>query len=158
MEADALIGDANLIFCLDLNDYKRMGEMAQSVKDSAAEKVMIDHHLNPVMDCALTISHPQICSTSELIFRIVWQLGDFAHLTNHFAVPVYCGMMTDTGGFTYNSNDPATFFIISQLLTKGFDKDKVYRNVYNNYSENRLRFMGYVMNEQMHLMSGLKDS
>ncbi|MBR6607008.1 MAG: DHH family phosphoesterase [Prevotella sp.] len=156
LEAEALIGDADLLFCLDLNDAKRMGDMGEAVKASTAEKVMIDHHLNPVMDCALTISHPQICSTSELIFRIVWQLGDFAHLTNHFAVPVYCGMMTDTGGFTYNSNDPATFFIISQLLTKGFDKDKVYRNVYNNYSENRLRFMGYVMYEKLCVADGLK--
>lgn len=158
LEADALIGDANLIFCLDLNDYKRMGEMAQSVKDSAAEKVMIDHHLNPQMDCALTISCPHMSSTCELVFRIVWQLGGFQQMDNHFAVPVYCGMMTDTGGFTYNSNDPSTFFIISQLLTKGFDKDKIYRNVYNNYSENRLRFMGYVMYEKLHLISGLKAS
>lgn len=156
LEAEALIGDADLLFCLDLNDAKRMGDMGEAVMASTAEKVMIDHHLNPVMDCALTISHPQICSTSELIFRIVWQLGDFVHLTNHFAVPVYCGMMTDTGGFTYNSNDPATFFIISQLLTKGFDKDKVYRNVYNNYSENRLRFMGYVMYEKLCVTDGLK--
>lgn len=34
--------------------------------------------------------------------------------------------MTDTGGFTYNSTQPEIFFIISQLLTKGIDKDRIY--------------------------------
>ncbi len=53
--------------------------------------------------------------------------------------------MTDTGGFTYNSNHPDIFLIISQLLTKQIDKDKIYRNVYHNYSEHRLRLVGHVL-------------
>jgi phosphoesterase RecJ-like protein len=58
-------------------------------------------------------------------------------------------MMTDTGGFTFNSNDPDIFFIIGQLLTKHINKDKIYRNVYHNYSENRIRLMRYVMYEKL---------
>ena len=58
-------------------------------------------------------------------------------------------MMTDTGGFTFNSSRPEIFFIICQLLTKGIDKDRIYRNVYHNYSENRLRLMGYVMSQRL---------
>lgn len=58
-------------------------------------------------------------------------------------------MMTDTGGFTYNSTRPEIFFIISQLLTKRINKDKIYRNVYNNYSEWRMRLTGYVLYEKM---------
>jgi phosphoesterase RecJ-like protein len=67
----------------------------------------------------------------------------------HFAIPIYCGMMTDTGGFTYNSNSPDIYFIISQLLTKGINKDRIYRNVYHNFSENRLRLTGFVMLERL---------
>ena len=76
-------------------------------------------------------------------------MGAFATLKKHFAVPVYCGMMTDTGGFTFNSSDPAIYFIISQLLTKGIDKDRIYRNVYNNYSVDRMRLTGFVMLEKL---------
>jgi phosphoesterase RecJ-like protein len=72
-------------------------------------------------------------------------MGLFDRLEKHFAVPIYCGMMTDTGGFTYNSNNPELFFIISQLLTKRINKDKIYRNVYHNYSEHRLRMVGHVL-------------
>ena len=57
--------------------------------------------------------------------------------------------MTDTGGFTYNSNDREIYFIISELLSKGIDKDEIYRKVYNTYSEGRLRLMGYVLYDKM---------
>ena len=57
--------------------------------------------------------------------------------------------MTDTGGFLYNSTRPEIYFIISELLTKNIDKDKIYRNVYHNYSEDRIRMMGYVMYEKL---------
>ena len=74
-------------------------------------------------------------------------------MSRQFAVPIYCGMMTDTGGFTFGSTRPEIFFIISQLLTKGINKDKIYRNVYHNYSEDRLRLMGYVMYEKLVVLS-----
>jgi phosphoesterase RecJ-like protein len=76
-------------------------------------------------------------------------MGAFEQLGKHFAIPIYCGMMTDTGGFTFGSSNPEIYYIISLLLTKGINKDKIYRNVYHNYSENRLRLTGYVMLEKL---------
>ena len=119
---------------------------------------MIDHHLSPDMDTVLCISHPEACSTCELVFRLIWQLGGFDLMTRKCAVPLYCGMMTDTGGFTYNSTRPEIFFIISQLLTKRINKDKIYRNVYNNYSEWRVRLTGYVLYQKLVVLSDYKAS
>ena len=147
--ADLLLKTADVIFCLDFNTAARTDKMADTLLATQAKRVLIDHHLGPDMPTVLTVSHPEASSTSELVFRIVWQLEAFEQQTKKFAVPVYCGMMTDTGGFTYNSSDPDIFFIISQLLTKGINKDKIYRNVYHNYSENRLRLTGYVMLEKL---------
>ena len=31
------------------------------------------------------------------------------------------------------------------MLTKGIDKDKIYRNVFNNYSYDRMRLLGFVL-------------
>ena len=146
---DFVLQHAHLVFCLDFNAAHRTADMEASLCASPAKKVLIDHHLDPTVPTAITISHPEASSTSELVFRLAWQLGCFEQLGKHFAVPVYCGMMTDTGGFTYNSNDPDIFFIISQLLTKHINKDKIYRNVYNNFSENRLRLTGFVMLERL---------
>ena len=148
-KADLLFKIADLVFCLDYNAPSRVDEMEQSLVSSPATRVLIDHHLNPDVPADLIISEPEACSTCELVFRLVWQMGAFPNLTRQFAVPIYCGMMTDTGGFTYNSSRPEIFFIISELLTKRIDKDKIYRNVYHNYSESRIRLMGYVMYEKL---------
>ena len=148
-KCDMLFKIADLIFCLDYNTPSRVDEMEQSLVNSPANRVLIDHHLKPEVPAVLTISQPEACSTCELIFRIVWQMGAFEQQTKHFAVPVYCGMMTDTGGFLYSSTRSEIYFIISQLLTKHIDKDRIYRNVYHNYSEDRIRLMGYVLYEKL---------
>ena len=148
-KTELLVATADLIFCLDLNTLSRTEALADHIASAKAAKVLIDHHPNPDDLFNLTISHPEMSSTSELVFRIVWQLGAFERLGHHFAVPCYCGMMTDTGGFTFNSTRPEIFFIISQLLTKGIDKDKIYRNVYNVASESKMRLWGYVLYEKM---------
>ena len=122
--ADLLLKTADVIFCLDFNTAARTDKMADTLLATQAKRALMDHHLGPDMPTVLTVSHPEASSTSELVFRIVWQLEAFEQQTKKFAVPVYCGMMTDTGGFTYNSSDPDIFFIISQLLTKGINKDK----------------------------------
>ena len=148
-KADLLFKIADLVFCLDYNAPSRVDEMEKALVSSPATRVLIDHHLNPDVPANLIISEPEASSTCELVFRLVWQMGAFPTLTKQFAVPIYCGMMTDTGGFTYNSSRPEIFFIISELLTKRIDKDKIYRNVYHNYSESRIRLMGYVMYEKL---------
>ena len=116
---DTVLKIADLVICLDFNTPSRTDEMAAALCASPAKKVLIDHHPGPEVDTVLCISHPEMSSASELVFRVIWQLGLFDRLGQHYAVPVYCGMMTDTGGFTFNSNDPSIFFIISQLLTQG---------------------------------------
>lgn len=148
-ETEAYIGDADLIFCLDFNSFGRIEKLAPAVMNAHAKRVLIDHHPGPDIPCELTLSYPELSSTCELVTRIVCQTGDFKRLDKQFAIPVYCGMMTDTGGFTYNSSTPEIFYIISLLLTKGIDKDKIYRNVYNNFSENRLRLVGHVLKERL---------
>ena len=148
-KCDLLLKIADLVFCLDYNTPSRVDEMQQALINTSAKRILIDHHLNPDVITMLTVSHPEACSTSELVFRIVWQLGAFDSLDKHFAIPIYCGMMTDTGGFTFASSRPEIFYIISLLLTKHINKDKIYRNVYHNYSEDRLRLMGYVMYEKL---------
>ena len=142
---DATLRIADLVVCLDFNTASRTDEMEASLTASPAKKILIDHHPCPTIDTALCVSRPKASSTCELVFRLVWQLGMFANLDKHFAIPVYCGMMTDTGAFTYNSCSPDIFFIISQLLTKHIDKDRIYRHVYHNYSEHRLRLVGHVL-------------
>lgn len=142
---DTVLKMCSLVICLDFNTASRTDEMADVLLASPAKKVLIDHHPGPDIPTVVCVSRPELSSTSELVFRMVWQLGLYEQQGKHFAVPIYTGMMTDTGGFTYNSSDADIYYIISQLLTKRIDKDKIYRNVYHNYSEHRLRLVGHVL-------------
>ena len=67
-------------------------------------------------------------------------------------------MMTDTGGFTYNSTRPEIFYIVSLLLTKGIDKDKIYRNVFNNFSPWAIRLRGYLMSQKLNVFGDIHAS
>ncbi len=143
--ADKLINEADIICCLDFNALKRIDAMAEAVEKSPARKILIDHHLYPEDFCKITISHPEISSTSELVFRLICRMGYFSDISYECAQCIYTGMMTDTGGFTFNSNNQEIYFIISELLSKGIDKDDIYRRVFNTYSESRLRLMGHIL-------------
>ena len=140
---------ADLVFCLDFNSSKRLMDMQQTLDNYDGSKVLIDHHVGPDIDAQIIVSKPEMSSTCELLFRIIYQMGGFEMMTRQGAVPLYCGM---TGGFTYNSTEPDIFYIISLLLTKRFDKDKIYRNVYNNYSEWAIRMRGYVMSQKLNVL------
>ena len=157
--ATQIINEADLIFCLDFNGLSRLQEMEGAVARAKADRILIDHHLNPDRNIAkLVISHPQMSSTSELVFRLILQLGGFEDMTQSMATCIYTGMMTDTGGFTYNSNDPAIYEIISMLLTKNIDKDKIYRNVFNVYSADRIRLTGYILYEKLNFYANNRAS
>lgn len=145
-EAEPVIAQADLIFCLDFNGLQRLQEMQAPVAAAHAKRIIIDHHLDPDRSIAAqVVSFPTRCSTSEIVCRLIIELGGWDALPQKAAVCLYTGMMTDTGGFTYNSNDPEIYEVISMLLTKGIDKDKIYRNVFNVYSEDRMRLTGYIL-------------
>ena len=116
------------------------------------------HHPYPDSFCNIVLSRPNISSTSELVFHFLCALGEFPNITKKMAECIYTGMMTDTGGFIYNSNQAPIYFIIGQLIEKGIDKDELYRKVYNNYSEGRFRMMGYVLMEKMEVRPGSSTS
>jgi phosphoesterase RecJ-like protein len=147
--ADELIAAAELIFTLDFNTASRMGNMADSILKATADKILIDHHLHPDTYAKVKVSYPEISSTSEMIFRLICRMGDFTMINVACAECIYTGMMTDTGSFTYNSNNHEIYTIIAELVKIGIDKDDIYRKVFNTYSEDRLRLMGYCLFHKM---------
>ena len=143
-EAERIIEKADLIIAVDFNTPSRLGKLADSVIASKARKVMIDHHLNPDRDFAnIIISYPQISSTSELIFRLICRMGHFSDINLGCAESIYTGMMTDTGGFTFNSNHEEIYLIIYELIKRALIKTLFTDAFYDTFSEHRMRLQGY---------------
>lgn len=144
---------ADLFVCLDFNGLSRLSTMETVVRENPAAKIVIDHHPGPEDFASCLISFPQMSSTCELLYRVLVALYGEDMLGYDEAVCLYTGMMTDTGAFTYNSSRSDIYYIIGKLLEKGIDKDKIYRNVFYEYSPERFRLLGYVLYvkmEQLH--------
>ena len=153
------IATADLLCFLDFSQLKRVEDstLIDILQKSKAKRIIIDHHLDPdIHNADLVISRPKASSTCELVFRLIYQLGGYGKLSRSGACNLYCGMMTDTGSFAYNSNDPEIYLIISLLLKKGIDKEKIYRNVFYSFSQNRLKFWGFLLNERVTFKQGGK--
>lgn len=144
-----LFRKAQLIFCLDYNALSRIDKMGTALQSSKAKRVLIDHHLDPESFCDITISYPTMSSTCELLFRVICRLGLFNEINKSCAECIYTGMMTDTGNFSYNSNRADIYIIISELIKKGIDKDRIYTLAMNTSSEDRLRLLGYAIDKKM---------
>ena len=150
---------ADLICCLDFNDMRRIDELGVAVGRMRCKRLLIDHHLDPdLKQFGHVVSHPELSSTSELLFRLIDAMGETKNITFAGAEDLYAGIATDTGFFSFNSNDPDLFVIVSELLRKGIDKDRINRNIQNNYSADRLKFIGYVLYEKLQVFPDLHAS
>lgn len=149
---DPILKEADLFVCLDFNGLSRLSMMEEPVRSNAAPKIVIDHHPFPEEFADCLISYPQMSSTCELLYRVLVALYGEDYLNHDEAVCLYTGMMTDTGAFTYNSSRSDIYYIIGKLLEKGIDKDKIYRNVFYEYSADRFRLLGYMLYVKMEVL------
>lgn len=144
-----LIENAGLIIMLDFNHPNRLGEAESYVTSSRAPKVIIDHHLEPVDFADLLISDPSKCSTTELVHEIVTILngGPFRDLA--YSESVYVGIITDTGNFEHGAYTGNTMRVVADLLDNGIDRGHVLNIVYNNFSAERMKLMGFSLYQRM---------
>ena len=156
-EADALLEQADLIICTDFNDPKRIGSLGDKMLTLTCKKMMIDHHLHPASFPDLTLSYPACPSTCELVYRLLTSLCPISNSPEGVPYPIsldtatciYTGMMTDTGNFSFNSNYPEMYQIVGDLVALGVNKDAIYNRVFNAYSADRMRLMGYCLYQKM---------
>ena len=154
-EAEILLRDSDLIFCLDFNAFHRADALEPHLTSSRAAKILIDHHLNPDRNAFdLSFSETDTSSASELLYNILMSTSSIAqnaeYLPKMSAVALMTGMTTDTNNFG-NSTYPSTLLMASSLLAAGVDRDAILSHLYNQYSENRLRLMGHMMKDLMTL-------
>lgn len=148
----SIIAEADLIVMVDFNQASRLGEAEEPVRKSSAKKVIIDHHLDPADFAELVISDPTKCSTAELVYLLVKQINNGPYNSRAFAESVYVGIVTDTGNFEHGNYTPDTFRITADLLESGIRKEKILNLVYNNFSSDRMKLLGFALNQRMIVM------
>jgi bifunctional oligoribonuclease and PAP phosphatase NrnA len=148
--------EADLLFAVDYNDQTRLKNAEKIFTESTAFKVLIDHHPFPADFTDLDFSYTGFGSAAELLYNILKETGLASYMDHDIATCLFTGIMTDTGCFSFNSSYPEVYTTVSELLSYGIDKDFIYSKIYDNFSENRMRLMGYCLNEKMVLVPGFK--
>ncbi len=148
-EAENVLNRAGIIFLLDFNSPERAGKFMDILLSADAFKIMIDHHPDPTDMADIAFIDTLSSSTSELVYRFIENTGDLGMADSDVAACIYTGIMSDTGSFNYNSSQSETYRVLSELLKKGIDKDYIYSMVYDNFSESRMKLLGYCLNEKM---------
>lgn len=147
--ARQLIGKAELIVCLDFNKLSRINQVGDWVKESSAPKILIDHHEDPDSFADVIISHPELSSTCFLLYKVLCALQISTYIEKDAATSILTGMMTDTGNFAYNCSDDELYIVVADLMRKGADKEKIYRQQFATHSLDSLRLNAYAILERL---------
>ena len=135
---------ADAIVVLDIADLGRLGHLGRVVESCRVPVACIDHH---VSDGALPggprLIDPTACATGELVYDLAcvagWELDATA------SQALYVAILTDTGGFRFSNTSPRALRIASDLLVRGVQAERVYRDVYASESEGKIRLIGEVL-------------
>ena len=145
-QCNGIIANANWIFCLDFNTLSRTRRMEDALNDAAGNRVLIDHHQQPQTDkFAYGISDVHKSSTAEMVYDFIVGAGGADMITPDCASCIYAGVMTDTGSFRFPSTTANVHSLVAHLKEKGLEHSAVHEAIYDNFSENRLRFIGNVL-------------
>ncbi len=152
-QSNLLIKNADLIFCLDFNSLLRINQMGVEVKSSSALKIMIDHHLEPEDFDDFRHWSITACATAQLVYDfIVNHLNERELINSDVATCLYLGIMTDSGSFRFPTVTSDLHRIVADLIDLGANNSRIHQLVYDNASEERLRFLGYCLSNKLEVL------
>lgn len=152
-QANQIVEQADWIFCLDFNNMSRTKSMEQVLLTSNAKKVLIDHHREPQSDVfEFGISDISKSSTSEMIYDFIVSTGKTELMSKETAQCIYAGVMADTGSFRFASTTASVHLMVAHLKGYGIEHAKIHSAIYDNFQENRLRFIGHVLTYRMEIL------
>lgn len=129
-------------FIVDCAEKERVGDVFE--KSRGIKKfIVLDHHLKSGRCGDINLIDPKAPSTGELVYRLLKKLK--VSISPEIATPVYCTLVTDTGGFRYSNTDSRTFRTASELVKRGANPWFVSKNVDENYSASRFKLLAKVL-------------
>jgi len=152
-KAEILVAEASLVFCLDFNTLSRINELGEVIRNAPAYKIMIDHHLDPEDFDDYRHWSINACAAAQLVYDfIVNELEDGALMNKDIATCLYTGIMTDSGSFRFQSANAAVYRIGADLIEAGAEHWRIHQLVYDNATENRLRFLGNCLTNKLEII------
>ncbi|HNK27384.1 MAG TPA: DHH family phosphoesterase [Ferruginibacter sp.] len=151
-KANAAIEAADWLFCLDFNVLSRTKRMESKLAQARGERILIDHHQEPqVAVFAYGESNTAKSSTSEMVYDFIVASGHADKINEDIAECLYAGSMTDTGSFRFPSTTSSVHRMVADLKDRGLKHSRVHEELFDNFLENRFRFIGHVLTNRMEI-------
>ena len=151
-EANELIDKADWIFCLDFNTLSRTKRMEEELANATGIRILIDHHQEPQIEkFAYGVSSTNKSSTCEMVYDLIMDSGNEAFINESVAECLYSGVMTDTGSFRFPSTSASVHRMVATLKDRGLQHSRVHEALFDNYLENRFRFIGHILLNRMEI-------
>ncbi|MGC4103408.1 DHH family phosphoesterase [Ferruginibacter sp.] len=151
-KANNAIAEAEWIFCLDFNTLSRTKRMEEKLAHAKAERILIDHHREPQTEMfAYGISDTGKSSTAEMIYDFIINSGNEERITPEISECIYAGTMTDTGSFRFPSTTASVHKMVTNLKERGLEHSHIHEELFDNFLENRYRFIGNILLNRMEI-------
>ncbi|MBS1933671.1 MAG: DHH family phosphoesterase [Bacteroidetes bacterium] len=149
-KASNVLRDTDWLFCLDYNTLLRTRHMADELEKLSCIKILIDHHQQPaVKSFTYGISDTNKSSTSEMVYDFILASGHGDKINNEISACLYAGVMSDTGSFRFPSASGDVHRMVADLKYRGLEHTIIHENLFDNFLENRMRFIGHVLQSRM---------
>lgn len=145
----------DVFIALDCN-AERLGD-AKPIFDGARKRINIDHHISNPGEGDVNYIVPNASSASELVYDCI----DFAIqagtvpkdvIDETIAVPIYLGIVHDTGIMQYSNTSPKTLRIVANLLEFGFDFSALIDDTFYGKTYVQNQIMGRALMESILIM------
>lgn len=154
-KATQLIKEADLLCSLDYNQMGRISAVRPIFEaNRTAKRLVIDHHIGMEIEADYILSDHTASATCELVYRFIRDNGEENLIDLPMAENMLMGILTDTGGLSYSSNNPELYITVASLLKYGVDKDALSIKAFHTYSESRFKLMNYALSKMQILPDG----
>ncbi len=143
---------AEAIVVLDTGTWNQLGPFGPFLKESAAAKVVIDHHLSQDDLGALRLLDTTAEATGRLVHDAIEALG--RPLSARAANALFAAVATDTGWFRHKNTTPATFALAEKLTRAGADPNDLYEQIYEQNTLARTLLTGLVLGRMQVVENG----
>ncbi|TAF68270.1 MAG: bifunctional oligoribonuclease/PAP phosphatase NrnA [Cytophagales bacterium] len=157
-EVETFLQQADILFCLDFSSYNRLKGLDKAFRESKATKIVIDHHLDSNIEADYSLIHTEAAATAELIYTFIEAMGDVDLIDVPIGEFIYAGIVTDTGSFKYPATTPRVHTIAADLIRLGVNHHKIHQVIYDNNTESRLRFLGYLLSHKLTVLAQFRTA
>lgn len=141
----------DLAIAVDVASKDRMVS-GSLVFDNAKVKVNIDHHKTNVGYGNINIVDGDAACVGVILYQIFKYWG--LDISLDVARCIYTSLLTDTGGFRYESTTPEVFELAADLVRIGVSPTSEFRSCYETKPQSMVQFQSYVVSNTVFYNSG----